>query len=233
MHKICGVGESLVATKLGDLIEKQSNPTIATYAKVGQVHVRVTAQAKDAKEGQKLLKPVMDKIQGRFGVDIFTTDEKETLEEHVVRLLKKKDCKIAAAESCTGGLLAGRIINVPGTSDVMDTSMVTYSNKSKSKILGVKKTTLKEFGAVSKETAKEMAKGIAKLAKADVGIAVTGIAGPDGGTKKKPVGLVYIACSYKDKVRVVEYNFPGNRERVRERSVINALDLVRRCLNDQ
>lgn len=233
MVKICGVGESLVATKLGDLIEKQSNPTIATYAKVGQVHVRVTAQAKDAKEGQKLLKPVMDKIQGRFGVDIFTTDEKETLEEHVVRLLKKKDCKIAAAESCTGGLLAGRIINVPGASDVMDTSMVTYSNKSKSKILGVKKTTLKEFGAVSKETAKEMAKGIAKLAKADVGIAVTGIAGPDGGTKKKPVGLVYIACSYKDKVRVVEYNFPGNRERVRERSVINALDLVRRCLNDQ
>ncbi|WP_343208897.1 competence/damage-inducible protein A [Anaerolentibacter hominis] len=233
MVKICGLGESLVATKMGDVIADQTNPTIATYAKVGEVHLRVTARAESEEEGKKLLNPVMKKINARFGNAIYTTKEEVTLEDCVVHLLNKKGLTLALAESCTGGLLAGRIVNVSGASEVFGTGVVSYSNKTKHKVLGVKKQTLKEFGAVSEETAREMAKGIVKLSKAEIGVAVTGIAGPEGGTKKKPVGLVYIACSYKDKVTVEKYHFAGNRTKIRERSVVTALDLIRRRLSEE
>ncbi len=233
MVKLCGVGESAVADKIADLIAGQSNPTIATYAKVGTVDVRITARAKSPKEAQKLLKPVMDQMTERFGRDIYSMDEDSSLEDVVVSVLKKKNCTISLAESCTGGLLAGRLVNVPGASKVLKLSFVTYSNEAKNRLLGVKKSTLKEFGAVSRETAREMAKGVCKVTKADIGVAITGIAGPDGGSKKKPVGLVYIACNYKKKVTVCEYHFSGNRAKVREQSVISAMDLARRCLQGE
>lgn len=228
--KICGVGESQAETMLKDLIDSQTNPTIATYAKTGEVHIRVTASAEDEKAAAKLIKPVVRELKNRFGHHVYTTDEKTTLESAVVELLLKNKLTVTCAESCTGGMLSARIINVPGVSECYKAGFVTYSNKSKRKLLGVKKATLDKFGAVSEQTACEMAKGAAHAAKADVAVAITGIAGPDGGTDEKPVGLVYIACYVKGNVRVEKFQFKGNRFKVRESSVSAALGLMRRCI---
>lgn len=229
MIKICGHGESQVEDKLKDLIDKQTNPTIATYAKTAEVHLRVTARAKNDDEAKKLIKPVVKEIKSRFGDDIYTTKEEETLEMAVVRLLKKYELTVTTAESCTGGLIAGRIVNVPGASEVFREGFITYSNKAKRKLLDVSKSTLKKYGAVSEQTAKEMATGGVFATDSDVCIAVTGIAGPDA-DGEKPVGLVYIACYMKDKVKVEEYHFKGNRAKIREQSVVKALDLLRRSI---
>lgn len=230
MVKICGMGESQVEDKLLDLIDRQTNPTIATYAKTGEVHLRVTAKAGSEEEAKKLLKPVVKEIRRRFGDSVYSTREEETLEMAVVRLLEKYELTVTTAESCTGGLLAGRIINVPGASEVFREGFITYSNKSKRKILDVGKGTLKKYGAVSEQTAKEMATGGVFATDADACVAVTGIAGPDGGTEEKPVGLVYIATYMKDKVSVEHYQFKGNRDKIREQAVVKALDLLRRSI---
>ena len=228
--KICGVGESRAETMVKDLIDGQTNPTIATYAKTGEVHIRVTAGAQDKKEAMKLIKPVVKELKYRFGNDIYTTEEDTTLEKAVADLLQANELTVACAESCTGGLLAARLVNVPGISDVFKTSVVTYSNKAKKRLLGVKKSPLQTHGAVSLETAEEMAKGAAAQLKADVAVAVTGIAGPDGGTEEKPVGLVYIGCHVKGKTTVKKFRFSGNRNRVREAAVSAALALLRSCI---
>lgn len=229
MVKICGQGESQVESQILDLIDGQSNPTIATYAKTAEVHLRITARASGEEEAKKLLKPVVKEIKNRFGKDVYTVKAEETLEMAVVSLLKKHELTVTTAESCTGGLIAGRLVNVPGASEVFNQGFITYSNKSKRKVLGVSKGTLKKYGAVSEQTAKEMAAGGVLAADADVCIAVTGIAGP-GADGEKPVGLVYIACFIKDKVTVEEYHFRGNREKIREQSVTKALDMLRRSI---
>ncbi len=232
MVKICGIGESQVEDKLLDLIDKQTNPTIATYAKTGEVHLRVTAKAGSAEEADKLIKPVVKEIRKRFGDCVYSTKEDETLEMAVVKLLKKLELTVTTAESCTGGMLAARLVNVPGVSDVFREGFITYANKAKRKILDVSKGTLKKYGAVSEQTAKEMATGGVFATDADVCIAITGLAGPDGGTEEKPVGLVYIACYLKDRVRVEKYQFKGDRNKIREQSVVKALDLLRRSILD-
>ncbi len=232
MVKICGIGESQVEDKLLDLIDKQTNPTIATYAKTGEVHLRVTAKAGSAEEADKLIKPVVKEIRKRFGDSVYSTKEDETLEMAVVKLLKKLELTVTTAESCTGGMLAARLVNVPGVSDVFREGFITYANKAKRKILDVSKGTLKKYGAVSEQTAKEMATGGVFATDADVCIAITGLAGPDGGTEEKPVGLVYIACYLKDRVRVEKYQFKGDRNKIREQSVVKALDLLRRSILD-
>ncbi len=229
MVKICGVGESKVESELLDLIDAQTNPTIATYAKVGEVHLRVTARAATPEEGEKLLHPVVKEIRRRFGTAVYTTREDETLEMAVVRLLKKYELAVTTAESCTGGMMAARIVNVPGASEVFRQGLVTYSNKAKRKLLDVNKATLKKYGAVSKETVKEMATGGVFASDADACVAVTGIAGPDS-EEDKPVGLVYIGCYMKDKVEVEKYQFKGSRQKVREQAVVRGLDLLRRCI---
>lgn len=228
--KICGVSESKVETDVKDLIDNQTNPTIATYAKTGEVHIRVTASADNKKEANKLIKPVVKELKNRFGNDVYTTDVDVTLEKAVVDLLVANKLTITCAESCTGGGLSARLINVPGVSEVYKSGLVTYSNKAKRKLLGVKKGTLDKKGAVSSQTAEEMAKGAANVTKADVSVALTGIAGPDGGTKEKPVGLVYIACNVKGKVTVEEFHFKGNRSKVREAAISAALRMTRRCV---
>lgn len=228
--KICGIGESKAEEMVKDLIDTQTNPTIATYAKTGEVHIRVTASAEDKKSASKLIKPVVKELKSRFGKNIYTTEEEVTLEKAVADLLLANDLTVTCAESCTGGLLSARLINVPGVSEVYKAGVVTYSNKAKRRLLGVKKPTLDKHGAVSAKTATEMAKGAAMLAKADVAVAVTGIAGPDGGTKEKPVGLVYIACMVKDEVIVKECHFKGNRSKIRESTVAAALTLMRDCV---
>lgn len=229
MIKICGPGESQVENRILDLIDGQSNPTIATYAKTAEVHLRVTAKASSEKEAKELLKPMVKEIKSRFGNDVYSTKEDETLEMTVVRLLKKHELTVTTAESCTGGLIAGRIVNVSGASEVFQEGFVTYANKAKRKYLNVNKSTLKKYGAVSSQTAKEMATGGVFATDADVCIAVTGIAGPNA-EGEKPVGLVYMACYLKDKVKIEEYHFKGNREKIREQSVVKALDLLRRCI---
>ena len=233
MIKSCGIGESKVAAMLNDIIEEQTNPTIATYAKTGEVDIRVTASAPTEKEAKKLVRPVVEKIKSRLKDAVFTTEEDVTLEEEVVRLLNKYELTLATAESCTGGLWGGRLVNVSGVSGVYKAGFITYSNKAKRKYLDVSKNTLKKYGAVSKETAKEMAKGGVFQTDADICIAVTGLAGPGGATKEKPVGLVYIACYIGDKVQVKEYHFKGNRNKIREQTVVRALDTVRRCILDK
>ena len=154
-----------------------------------------------------------------------------TIEETVVRLLKEKNYTISTAESCTGGLLAGRIINVSGASDVINVGFVTYANEAKMKYLGVSSETLKDHGAVSRECAEEMACGVTAQMNADVGLATTGIAGPDGGTPEKPVGLVYIGCNIRGNVTVEELHLSGSREEIRNTSVTKALELLVACLD--
>lgn len=197
MVKISGIGESQVAEEIQDLIESQTNPTIAPYAKTGEVHLRVTASAENEKACRKLIKPVVKELKKRFGENVFATDESKTLEEAVIDLLKEKDLKLSLAESLTGGMIAQRIVNVSGASEVFGYGFVTYSNKAKHKCLGVKKRTLKEQGAVSAKCAREMAKGACKASGADISISVTGLAGPGGGTKETPVGTVFMGCCYK------------------------------------
>lgn len=229
--KICGMGESRVADAVSDLIDAQSNPTIATYAKGGEVHLRITASGSDSKAARKSIKPIVKEVKHRFGEKVYTTRESETLEQHVVGLLKRREMTVATAESCTGGLIAATIVNVPGASEVFKEGYITYSNEAKQKILGVKKKTLKNDGAVSENCAAEMAKGAAKAAGARAAVSVTGIAGPDGGTEEKPVGLVYIGCCIDGKVWVESYHMNGDRQKVREISVKKALDMLRRHLN--
>lgn len=230
MVKICGMGESMVETDIKDLIDSQVNPTIATYAKTGEVHLRITARAETEKAAQKLIKPLVRELKVRFGTNIYTTDEDKTLEEAIIELMQQKGLTLSTAESCTGGMLSSRLVNVPGASDVFKDGFITYSNKAKRKYLMVKKSTLKIHGAVSEKTAKEMAKGGSFVADTDVCVAVTGIAGPDGGTEEKPVGLVYIACSYKKKVYVQELRLNGNRMKIREQATVKALTLLRDCI---
>lgn len=227
--KICGISESRVETEVKDLIDNQSNPTIATYAKTGEVHIRVTASAEDKKKAAKLIKPVVKELKSRFQSDIYTTDEEVTLEKAVVELLVANKLTVTCAESCTGGMLSARLVNVPGVSDVYKSGFITYSNKAKRRLLGVKKSTLQKYSAVSAQTAKEMVKGAALVAQADVAVAVTGVAGPDG-TKEKPAGLVYIACSVKGDVTVKEFHFQGNRSKNREAATSAALRLMRSCI---
>lgn len=228
--KICGVGESKAETLVKDLIDSQTNPTIAPYAKNCEVHFRLTAKASNEKEAKKLLKPMVKELKSRFENHVYTTDADTTLEKAVVDLLAANHLTVSTAESCTGGMLAARIINVSGVSDVYKAGYITYSNKAKRKLLGVKKGSLEKKGAVSEEVAREMAKGTALFSKAEVAVAVTGIAGPGGGTEEKPVGLVYIACSVCGKITVKKYNFSGNRAKIRETAVSSALILMRQCI---
>ena len=227
MIKVCGIGESRAETEVQDLMEAQSNPTLAPYAKTGEVHFRITAKAVSEEEAEKLMDPMTEEMKRRFGSRIYTMDEHVTLEEAVVKLLQSRGETVSAAESCTGGLLAGRITNVPGASGVFQESYVTYANEIKEKILCVKHETLENHGAVSSETAYEMAEGLRRKTGCDYAIGITGIAGPDGGTDEKPVGLVYIGCSSKNGTITERFYFNGNRAKVRDYAVTNALILLR------
>ncbi len=151
-------------------------------------------------------------------------------EQIIAELLKKYQLTVTTAESCTGGLIAATLVNVPGISGQFQEGYITYSNEAKEKLSGVSHETLQQFGAVSSETAKEMAMGVKRAANADISIISTGIAGPGGGTKDKPVGLVYLACCYKDQVEVEKHIFSGDRMAIRQASVQAALELLQRVI---
>ena len=207
--KVVGIGESKVETLISDIIENQYNPTIAPYAKDGEVHLRITAKAKSEQEANKLIEPVEFKIKKILGIAVYADDEKTTLEESVVEILKQNNLTLSIAESCTGGLLSATVVNCSGASSVFTEGIVTYSNEAKNKYLDVNEDIINKYGAVSEQTAYAMAKGMAKKANTDISLSVTGIAGPTGGTEQKPVGLVYIGCYIKGNIIVKETNIMG------------------------
>ena len=230
MIKISGTGESAAEMMILDLISAQSNPTIATYAKSAEVHIRVTGCGNTPDDAKKITEPVVEEICSRFGKEVFSLEEKEELEDSIVALLKKHRKSVSFAESCTGGLLSGRFVNASGASEVFKSGYITYSNEEKERILNVSNQTLAEFGAVSEETAKEMALGCAQASKTDFSVSVTGIAGPNGGTPQKPVGLVYIGCCYKGDCDVIKLSLSGNRNKIREVAVARALRFLREMI---
>uniref|UniRef100_A0A7C3RNA0 CinA-like protein n=1 Tax=Dictyoglomus thermophilum TaxID=14 RepID=A0A7C3RNA0_DICTH len=225
--RICGLGESFMEERVKDLIENQTNPTIAPYAKEGEAILRITAKAKSKEEAEKLIEAVEREIRKRLG-DFIYGEGDVTLEEVVVKLLMEKGRTIAIAESCTGGMISSRIVNVPGVSKVFKEAIIAYSNEAKIKRLNVSEETLRKYGAVSKECALEMARNVALISGADIGLSATGIAGPEGGTSNKPVGLVYLGLYMNGAEDYKELKLSGDRNRIRLYTTINALDFLRR-----
>ena len=221
-----GIGESSLENAIIDIINEQSNPTIAPYAKDTEVTLRITAKAISEEVAMDLINPVIDKIEDRVGQYIYSQGE-STLEDTVAEMLVNKNLTISVAESCTGGMVSSNLINYPGISSVFMEGCITYSNEAKMKSLGVKKETLDKFGAVSEETAREMAEGIARRYNTNIGISTTGIAGPEGGTKEKPVGLVYFGIYINGKVKAKRYIFNGSRQQVRLRATKTILNNLR------
>jgi len=225
--RIFGIGESSMETMIIDLIDNQTNPTIAPYAKEGEVTLRVTAMCNSEEEGKALIQPTIDEIVKRLGNAVYST-ENEELHEVAARLLMEKNLTVAFAESCTAGLAAAKFASIPGVSSCLDRGYVTYSNRAKMEELGVSEATLKAHGAVSKETALEMAEGARKAAGTDIAVSVTGIAGPDGGTEEKPVGTVFIAIADKEGSDYKQLKLNGNRQKIRNISTLHMFDLIRR-----
>lgn len=215
---IAGIGESKVESMLKEQMEAMENPTLAPYAKTGEVRLRVTASAKDEEKAEEMIAPVVAKLRDMFGENAYGVDAVSAPVEAVTRLIAR-GVTIATAESCTGGLLSKLITDIPGASDIFSTGVCTYANETKIKLLGVKKETLDTVGAVSRGTAAEMAEGVRALADADIGLSTTGIAGPGGGTPQKPVGLVYIGIATRDGVRTVKLLAGGMRSRDHVRQV--------------
>ncbi|WP_338558151.1 competence/damage-inducible protein A [Paraclostridium sordellii] len=221
-----GIGESELEDKLSDIINNQTNPTIAPYAKEGEVTLRITAKSYTKDDADNLIDEVENKIKTVVGKYLYGYGE-TTLEETVAKLLVEKNLTIAVSESCTGGMVSSTLIDYPGISQVFMEGCVTYSNEAKMSRLGVKKETLDNFGAVSTETAIEMAKGVAMNLKTNVGLSTTGIAGPGGGTTEKPVGLVYIGLYINGKTKVKKLNLAGSREKIRVKATKEALNFLR------
>lgn len=228
----CGIGESLLETKIKDLILAQSNPTLALLIRPEGVIIRITAKASTHIEAEKMIEIVEAQVKARVGEYIYAVDD-ENMEEVVAKLLKDNCLTVACAESCTGGMLASRLTSISGSSMYIKGSIVTYSNEAKMKFLDVDKEILDTKGAVSPEVAKQMAEGVRKAVGSDIGVGITGIAGPTGGTDKKPVGLVYIAVAGKDNTVVKENIFSGDRARVRYRSTQQALEMIRQYIKNK
>lgn len=220
-----GIGESQLETQIGDLILYYKHvANIATYAKPGLVDIRIIINESD---GDILLNEICEKIKFKLNDYIYSYDN-EAIEEVVFNLLKEKSLKIGFCESCTGGLVSSKITKLNGASEIFDRSIVTYSNQSKIEEVNVKRSTLDKYGAVSSETAIEMAEGLLLKSNIDIAVSITGLAGPNGGSESKPVGLVYICLATK-KDKLVEKNlFLGSRNSIQERASIFALNLIRK-----
>ena len=227
IYKIYGRSEADVRGALGELADGKDSIAVRVILDGREIHVLAEVAEQDESLAKEQLKPFHKEIKRALGTMYYSTKENETLEETVVRLLKKYELTVTTAESCTGGMIASKIVNVPGASDVFNEGFITYSNKAKRKILDVSKNTLKKYGAVSEQTVKEMSLGGVLAADSDACVAVSGIAGPDGGSEEKPVGLVYVGCCIKHDVTVIECHFEGTRLEVREQAANTALDLLR------
>lgn len=227
-----GIGESLMAERVNDLFDAE-NPTVAPYAKDGEALLRVTAMARTKEEAENLCKPVINEIKSRLDGFVYGVDY-TCIEEAVIEKLKEKHMKVATAESCTGGLIAKRITDVPGASEVFDCGIISYANEIKHRVLGVSEDDLKKYGAVSEPVARQMAQGALKVSGADIAVSVTGIAGPDSDSTNKPVGLVYIGLADRDNVWVRELR-TSRKDRSYNRyvSASNALNMIRLYIDNK
>jgi len=227
--KFLGMGESMVEDKVKDLMLNQTNPTVAPYAKDTEVHLRITAKGRTEEEVNSLIVEMEKKIRDRLGDFIYGVDE-ELLEALTAKLLAKKGQTIALAESCTGGLISHRLTNISGISEYLERGVVSYSNSAKMGVLGVKAETLEQHGAVSWQTAVEMAEGVRRASKTNLGLAVTGIAGPTGGSENKPVGLVFIALADNQETLWHQFNLTGGRINIKNRTAQLALRMLQNYL---
>ncbi len=224
--KVFGMGESDVEEALGDVLHTPQGITIALLAKPAEIYIRLSATSANDNEALGMLEQLEGKIRQRLGNKIFAVDD-EDMATTVGKLLRSRGLSLVTAESCTGGLVGGAITAVPGSSTYYLGGFNTYSNDLKVKLLGVNQATLDAFGAVSPETATEMALGARQKSGADLAVAVTGVAGPGGGTENKPVGLVYIGLATPAGTDIVAFNFFGDRQAIRALSVNGALNRVR------
>lgn len=220
--KIYDMGEARIEDMIMDLVERQSNPTIAMYARIGFVEVRVTAKAADEETAKALVRPVEDELRKRLRRAAVTYND-ETVAAALGRALLDRKLTMSCAESCTGGLVGSYITDVAGSSAYFLGSAGTYQDGVKTKLLGVSSETLRLHTAVSEETAAEMAEGSRKLYGSDIAVSTTGIAGPDGGTKEKPAGLVYTGVAGPWGTTVYKSVFPGERKEVKERAATKAV----------
>ena len=227
--RIFGKGESTITYELRDIIEHQTNPTVAPYVKTGEVSLRVTALCQNEQEGEKIARPMIGEIVSRLG-DIVYSTVGESLPETCARMLTDDRQTLAVAESCTGGMVASELVAIPGCSNFLLEACVTYSDASKIARLGVKQETLDQFGAVSEQCAREMAEGMRQSSGADYALATTGYAGPEGGTEENPVGTVYIALARQGETLVKRIQLFGERARIREIATLHAFDMLRRKL---
>lgn len=227
-----GIGESLMAERVNDLFDTE-NPTVAPYAKDGEALLRVTAMARTKEEAENLCEPVINEIKNRLDGFVYGVDY-TCIEEAVIEKLKEKHMKVATAESCTGGLIAKRITDVPGASEVFDCGIISYANEIKHRVLGVSEDDLNKYGAVSEPVARQMAQGALKVSGADIAVSVTGIAGPDSDSTNKPVGLVYIGLADRDNVWVRELR-TSRKDRSYNRyvSASNALNMIRLYIDNK
>ncbi len=226
MIRAFGIGESRLETDLIDLIDNQTDPTLATYAKEGECSLRIASKRKTREEAMRAVDEMLEKVKEKVGEYIYSCDDEE-LVQVVCKKLMEKGLTLSSAESCTGGMFAAAVTDIPGISAVFQRGLVTYSNQAKMDELGVKAETLEKFGAVSKETAVEMVEGLKEVSGSDVCISVTGIAGPGGGSEEKPVGLVYIGFIYGDKKLCKKVQMRDtDRQWNRHYTLLSMLDLI-------
>ncbi|ERJ12319.1 competence/damage-inducible protein A [Haloplasma contractile] len=230
LYRTMGIGESHAEEMLEPLYKKFLNVEIAPYASVGSIDFILTVD-KSVVGYENELNKASQEFENIM-TDFIIGDQSKFINEHVVDLLKNKGLTLGIAESCTGGLLSSMIVDVPGSSSALLESCITYSNEAKVLRLSVKEETLNVYGAVSKETAEEMSKGITQLLNTDVGLSVTGIAGPTGGTKEKPVGLVYMAITIHGNTDVYKYNFKGSRKKIRTQAALTLLHTLYKKLKE-
>ncbi len=231
MLRIFGLGESALEDKLKDMITEQTDPTIATYAKEGEVAIRVTSKRQNHNEAKSSVEGLVKAIKQRVGDYIYSYDDEE-LVDVVTKKLLAREISISCAESCTGGLFSANLTDIPGISSVFDRGLVTYSNKAKIEELGVNELTLDKFGAVSFEVAQEMMQGLRRATGSRLCVSVTGIAGPDGGTDDKPVGLVYMCAMLDDHKICKEFHMRAmSRSWNRNYTVLLMLDMVNKLLD--
>jgi nicotinamide-nucleotide amidase len=227
--KACGISESTLDQRIGDYFREMRNPTIGVLAHMGEIHVRLTCKGEDPAEIARLLDDLEVKIRERLGHLIFGRDD-ERLEAVVGKLLRERAATLALAESCTGGLIASRLTDVPGSSDYVERGVVAYSVPAKQQLLAVSPELVRAHGVVSLEVAKAMAEGIRRQAGTTFGLATTGIAGPTGGTPERPVGSVCVALAWEGGSGAREFRLLGEREQVKYRGAQMALEILRRHL---
>ena len=227
--KTCGISESTLDQRIGDYFREMRNPTIGVLAHMGEIHVRMTCKGEDPAEIARLLDDLEAKIRERLGHLVFGKDD-ERLEAVVGRLLRERMATLAVAESCTGGLVASRLTDIPGSSDYFERGVVSYSATAKTGLLGVPAEVIQAHGVVSLQVARAMAAGVRGLGGTTLGLATTGIAGPTGGTPEKPVGLVCVALAWEEGEAGREFRLHGEREQVKYRGAQMALEMLRRHL---